>query len=265
MCSLNLFIGGLRFRLRMDEKAVVEPEIAPFLTDSENSENAEKAEKAENADIEADITVTYQPDDTVKEAVVTASDDGTELSVRYHPDIAGRFVSLRGCMMHIPMSRILLQYDRFFLHASFITSPWGGLLFTGDSGVGKSTQAELWKKYMGSTVINGDRAIVAKEKNGWRAYGSPYAGSSRYYVRQDEPVRAIILLEQAKENRMEAVSAPDAFGKLFLQVSLDHDSTDQVNQLCDLLAELIADIPVYRLYCTPDRRAVEVLRVVLDE
>lgn len=253
MCSLDLLTGGLCFRLLMMKEPVVDMEIAPFLADY--STEAE----------EPDITVTYQPDDTVEESVITILDDGRELSVRYHPDISERFTALRGCLMHIPMSRILLMHERFFLHASFITSPWGGLLFTGNSGVGKSTQAELWKKYMGSTVINGDRTIVAKEKCGWRAYGSPYAGSSQYFVQQDEPIRAIVLLEQAKENRVETVSAHEAFGKLFLQVSLKHENSDEVNRLCDLLTELVADVPVYRLYCTPDQRAVEALRAVLDE
>ncbi|MCD7765488.1 MAG: hypothetical protein LUH53_03090 [Lachnospiraceae bacterium] len=131
--------------------------------------------------------------------------------------------------------------------------------------MGKSTQAELWKEHMGSTVINGDRTIIAKEKNGWRAYGSPYAGSSRYFVQQDEPIRAIVLLEQADENRMEAVSASEAFAKLFLQVSLDHEDADLVNRLCDLLSELVAEIPIYRLYCTPDQRAVETLKTVLED
>ena len=68
---------------------------------------------------------------------------------------------------------------------------------------------------MKSTIINGDRAIIAKENTCWRAYGSPYAGSSKYYINRDEPVRAIVLLEQAHENRIDSVSQGEAFRKLF--------------------------------------------------
>ncbi len=183
--------------------------------------------------------------------------------MRYHPRIEGHFAALRGCLIHTPVEQILLLHHRFFLHASLVTSPFGGLLFTGDSGVGKSTQAELWREHRGSEIINGDRAIVAIEENGWCAFGSPYAGSSGYFVRGDAPIRAIILLEQAQENRVTVVSTSEAFKKLFLQVSLNHSQPEQVNRLCDLLMELISAVPIYRLRCTPDVRAVQVLEAAL--
>ncbi|MCD7805151.1 MAG: hypothetical protein LUH03_08405 [Oscillospiraceae bacterium] len=222
-------------------------EYTPFLCPGENP----------------DVCITFRPDDNADECETAVSYDGAEVQVRYHPCIEGHFAALRGCLIHTPVEQILLLHNRFFLHASFIASSFGGLLFTGNSGVGKSTQAELWREHRSSEIINGDRAIVAKEENGWRAYGSPYAGSSGYFVRADAPIRAIILLEQAQENRVTAVSTSEAFKKLFLQVSLNHSQPEQINRLCDLLMALISAVPIYRLRCTPDVRAVQVLEVAL--
>ncbi len=245
--QLSLSIGGLVFRLETNGEAKADTKFAPFLCAGE----------------EPDVYVTFRPDGGADECETEISPDGTEVQVRYHPRIGGRFAALRGCLIQTPVEQILLAHGRFFLHACFVASPFGGLLFTGDSGAGKSTQGELWQRYTDSAVINGDRAILAKEATGWRAYGSPYAGSSGYYVRRDEPVRAVVLLEQAAENQVDVVSPAEAFRRLFLQVSLDHSAPEQVNRLCDLLTELISAVPVYRLRCTPDERAVNALREVL--
>ncbi len=118
---------------------------------------------------------------------------------------------------------------------------------------------------MGSAVINGDRTIVARESSGWYAYGSPYSGSSHYYVQRKVPVRSIILLEQASENRISPVSPGTAFRKLLLQISADHRETGEINHLCDLVTELIETVPIYLLSCTPDVRAVNTLRAVLEK
>ncbi len=247
MQPVRISIGGLCFRLMLDE-ILEEPPIAidaflPFMVPNEAE----------------DVLVQYRLDEQVEKYAIDVFPDGSQVEVRIPSWQIWNFTYVRGCLMFIPMEEVLLRHNRFFLHASFIASPFGGLLFTGDSGVGKSTQAELWREHMGSTIINGDRTIVAKEENGWRAYGSPYAGSSEYYVKRDEPIRAIILLEQATENQVDVVSPAEAFRRLFLQVSMDHSKPEQVNRLCDLLMELTAAVPIYRLRCTPDVRAVNAL------
>jgi len=244
MSETALSIGGLKFCLQLSALPRADREIAPFVAAAEGT---------------CDVAVEYWPDESVSDAEVTVSPAADRVTVRYHPGLSYRFAALRGCMIYIPMEQILLAHRRFFLHASFIATPFGGLLFTGDSGVGKSTQAELWREHMDSTVINGDRAIVAKEADDWRAYGSPYAGSSGYYVCRDEPIRAIVLLEQAAENRVDIVSSAEVFRRLMLQISIDHSRTEDVERLCDLVIELFTAVPVYRLRCTPDARAVNAL------
>ena len=54
------------------------------------------------------------------------------------------------------------------------------ILFSAPSGTGKSTQADLWQKYVrGVEIINGDRAIIGIEDNGVKAYGLPFVEHQR--------------------------------------------------------------------------------------
>ena len=45
------------------------------------------------------------------------------------------------------------------------------IAFSGPSGVGKSTQAEIWKQCFQADILNGDRALLRKADQGWKAYG----------------------------------------------------------------------------------------------
>ncbi len=246
MHALSLEIGGLIFRLETQEPVRVDTELEPFLTEAD-----------------PDIRVQYREEPNCIHAETNLDPATHTVSVSYPANLAQQMTTTRGCLMQLPMEQILLDYDRFILHASFVTSPWGGLLFSADSGVGKSTQAELWHSYRDSKVINGDRVIVSKEVS-WRAYGSVYAGSSGYFVPENYPVGAIVLLEQGAENRVWPATKGEAFRMLLLQSGMEQESPRNVDRLCDLLTDLVDRVPVYRLSCTPDSRAVEVLEAALE-
>lgn len=246
MHTLSLEIGGLIFQLETPEPIRVDTELTPFLTEAA-----------------PDIRVRYRQTPDGAPGSVRLDSAAHTVQVFCPASLVRQLTTTRSCLMQLPMERILLDYDRFILHASFVTSPWGGLLFSADSGVGKSTQAELWRSARGSRVINGDRAIVSREAS-WRAYGSVYAGSSGYFVPESCPVGAIVLLEQGAENRAWPATKAEAFRLLLLQSGMEREDPRDVDRLCDLLTDLIDRVPVYRLSCTPDSRAVEALEAALE-
>ena len=170
------------------------------------------------------------------------------------------FSGSQNCVSHIALEELLLWYDRLILHASFVASPFGGILFSGPSGIGKSTQADIWVRHGEARLINGDRTILRPASGRCLAYGSPYAGSSRCYVNEKHPVRAIVLLEQGSDCRLTRLPQPAAFQKLYAGTTVNAWNPVFVERVCTLLAQLVAEVPVYALRCTPDRAAVELLR-----
>jgi len=173
------------------------------------------------------------------------------------------FSESQNCFSHIALEELMLRRRRMILHASFVSTELGGVLFSGVSGIGKSTQAGLWEQYEKAVQINGDRPIIGKTKNGWMAYGSPYAGSSGFFLNRRCPIRAIVMLEQGKNCSIVRLPIPIAFQKLYAQTTVNNWNPDFVDQICDLLTMLATEVPVYQLRCTPDLQAVDLLKAEL--
>lgn len=184
--------------------------------------------------------------------------------VDYSP-IGRELVSDMGnCFAFSGWEMLLLQKEQLLLHASCVDTPLGGLLFSGPSGIGKSTQAELWRQYGGASLINGDRPILSRDELGWHAWGSPYAGSSRHFVNGSCVLRAVVLLKQAKSCTLRPLPGAEAFRRIFAGTTVNSWDKSSVQKVCRLTEQLVSELPVYELSCTPDRAAVELLRAELE-
>lgn len=162
------------------------------------------------------------------------------------------------------LETLLWHWNGLLLHASFIRWNGQGILFSAPSGTGKSTQADLWVRYKGAEILNGDRAALRRCGRQWTAYGLPYAGSSGIYRNECAPVAALVVLRQAADNRIRPLSAVEAVCHLYPEITIHRWDRRFTEQALHLLTQLLADVPVYLLECRPDREAVEMLGAVLE-
>lgn len=153
----------------------------------------------------------------------------------------------------------LLYNHTFILHSSLIRINDSAVVFTAPSQVGKSTQAELWKTYKNADILNGDRTCIRVSENEVLGCGSLFAGSSGIYRNECAPIKAIVVLEQAKENRLEKLSYGNAFTRLYSQTLTNPWDKNFVQRLIEELEKTISLVPVYKLSCRPDFQAVELL------
>lgn len=191
--------------------------------------------------------------------------DSTNKRVRVeYLEVYLRCVSeLQNCFYHLGFESILLDRNKLCLHASCIETPLGGILFSGVSGIGKSTQADLWCRYRDARYINGDRPILSKENNGWLAWGSPYAGSSKHYVNDNTPVTAIMLLKQSRTCSLRRLTPAEAFRGIWAGLTVHTWDPAFVEKASALAIDLISAVPVFEFSCTPDENAVNALEQAL--
>lgn len=150
----------------------------------------------------------------------------------------------------------LLFCKGILLHSSFICYNGSGVLFSAPCGTGKSTQAELWNQFCNADIINGDRAGLRKADGGWTAFGLPYAGSSGIYRNESAPLAAIVVLRQAKENKIRRLSPLEAVKHLLPEISSHRWDRNYMADLLSLVSSLVDEVPVYMLECLPDEDAV---------
>lgn len=160
----------------------------------------------------------------------------------------------------IPLERIINDIYGMMLHSSVVDWDGRGILFTGPSGIGKSTQASLWEKYENARTLNGDRGGIRKKNHCFHAYGLPYAGTSNIYVNESVPIKAIVVLQQAKENEITRLRQIDAFTKIYSESTLVSWDKQFIERHSGIIQELISEVPVYLLQCRPDLEAVAVLK-----
>ena len=171
------------------------------------------------------------------------------------PAYLSYFTGSAGILNRIGLETLLLQHEGLLLHASLIKYQGRAIAFTGPSGVGKSTQANIWQQHLAAEIINGDRAALRHTTDGWMAYGSPYAGTSGIYKNESAPLAAIVCLQQATENCLRPMQPGEAFRYLFPEVSVHHWDKIFVTRATDLCLQLMAETPVYLLACRPNEDA----------
>ena len=171
---------------------------------------------------------------------------------------AARFFS--NCIFYIGLETLMIGRKKVCMHAALIRSSAGGILFSGPSGIGKSTQADLWCRYDGAGLINGDRPIVGRKQGVWTGWGSPYAGSSRCYVNEEEPIAAVVFLNQAPEDSVRRLNFGEAYRRIYSQLTVSPWSGDFPARAFDTAVEMAQEIPAYILNCTKEETAVRCLK-----
>ncbi len=153
---------------------------------------------------------------------------------------------------------VLLEHRSAVLHASYVVCAGKALLFTAPSGTGKSTQANLWAKYRGAQIVNGDRALIQKTDAGFTANGIFYSGSSGCCQNITAPVDAVVVLDRgnAEITRLNGVEIVKA---VLPQLAYDTAKPQDIIMASDLLSEMAAEVPFCRLSATMDERSVEAL------
>ena len=195
---------------------------------------------------------------------VTQLFENGNIEIQILPDCLSYFSGTAGIFNRIGMETLLLQHHGLLLHASLIKYKGKALAFAGPSGVGKSTQADIWHTFLGADIINGDRTALRKEGDSWYAYGCPYAGTSGIYKNDCAPLAAIVLLGQAEENCLRQLTVGEAFRYLYPEFSVHHWQRHFVEKATDLCLQLFAHTPIYLLECRPEESAALLVKKGLD-
>lgn len=187
-------------------------------------------------------------------AVVMADDLFEQITVR-----GFRSEGLREAMLIGIYSR-LAYFRTLFMHGALIDVPdYGGIMFIGPSGVGKTTQAVLWSQLRGADIINGDKVFLGLREdrpNELLAYGSPWRGSSPYCLNRRVPLRAIVHLTRSPEKGIRRLSEWEGLSFFATATFMPNWDVRLTEKVMDTMNDALPLVPIFDMSCEPDESAV---------
>lgn len=166
-----------------------------------------------------------------------------------------------------PFSDVVLHKCCFLFHGAAFIWKGGAYLFTGKSGVGKTTQLYNWMRMYGSgtEIINGDKPAVSVKDDGLYVHPSPWTGKEGWSGTKSARLRGIILLEQGRENSIRQMNEQEAVFPMFLQFLYVPDTTEKVEMVCGYLESLLRNIPVWKLVNDGSMISTEMVHEIIGE
>jgi hypothetical protein len=162
-------------------------------------------------------------------------------------------------VLRITHSLLLAMEGGFQMHASSAIRKGRAFLFAGVSGVGKTTIVRLAPR--DAVVLTDEISYVRRIADGYRAYGTPFAGElARPGANASAVVQRVCLLKQGRENRLRPVKRADAIRALMRHVLFFAQDNELVDRVLDAVVHFASSVEVMEMEFTPDCRAWEMVR-----
>ena len=192
-------------------------------------------------------------------ACTRALHDGKDHQVQVQSAFYPERISAKAVLNSLELERLVTEGDGFLFHCAYVAVEDRAILFTAPSGVGKSTQAELWRTLRCAEIVNGDRAVLRFTGGRVLASGIPFSGSSSYCLNRELEVAAIVYLGQAPVTTIRRLKGYGAFARIWEGCSVHTWDPEQMARVSALAAKIAGAVPIYHLMCTPDESAVNIL------
>lgn len=280
---MKIICGKLKLNINIEDKWKIPKNVVKFMDGKVSEDILYKVQFVENFNNDNEIIKFEREDLVVTENnkclesryfripgfsypyAVYREEDERNISIYIHKDFDGNFTLDSLFWSLFSLERHMIKKESIILHCSYIVYKDKAILFSGPSGIGKSTQANLWEKYNKAKIINGDRALLVKGYDGWYVYGWPMCGSSKICLNEKNKLGAIVFLGKSKENQILKLGKIDIIKNIISQTTINYWNEDFVSKAITLMDNIANNIDVYKLVCTPDINAVNILENKLME
>lgn len=161
-------------------------------------------------------------------------------------------------LLRIMFSYSAPKHSLLLIHSSVVALNGQAVLFLGTSGTGKSTHSRLWLENIpGAELVNDDNPLLSLEQGGLYAYGTPWSGKTPCYRNVRVPVKAIVSLEQAPENKICRLSGIRAYANFSGAVSLVRWERSLMDTSTRMASDIAMSVPFYSMGCLPDADAAK--------
>jgi len=193
------------------------------------------------------------PDEIQQIAIISSTADNWEIYTEAHNN---KVMPLAYPMGPLIMYYLTVSQNAIMIHSSGIVDRDKGRLFSGFSGVGKSTMAGIWNTN-GNTIINDDRLFLSIENARVIMHNTPMFYEDEHRAHE---LNAIYLLKQTKENCIRRLTDAEAVSR-FLAFCIQHGyNKEYLEHHLTTVFDIYNRIPIYELGFKPDADIIEFIR-----
>lgn len=157
------------------------------------------------------------------------------------------------------LARLLSDREGCILHSSGVILDGKGLLFVGHSGAGKSTIVKMLTGM--AEILCDDRNILKRLPEGFRVYGTWSHGEVPVVSAASAPLKSILFLEKAEENRLIKIeNSREVAGRLLGCLIKPLTTADWWEKSLSLVEKIVREVPCYRLQFDESGGVVDLLR-----
>ncbi len=157
------------------------------------------------------------------------------------------------------LSRLALD-SGLLLHAAGVSIQDQGYVFTGASGTGKSTIAQLFAD-QGALILSDERVILRRQEASVTVYGTPWVGSGQYAAQVFRTLTGLYGISHGEHrHRVEPLSSTKTMSLLLQQAFLPHWDRAAMEATLDFLASLTTHVPCFSLAFLKQADLVELLQ-----
>ncbi|MGD2253454.1 MAG: hypothetical protein PVF70_11130 [Anaerolineales bacterium] len=163
----------------------------------------------------------------------------------------------------IMLARVLADRQGFYLHSSGAILDGQALLFAGRSGAGKSTMIKQLQDKV--EVLCDDRNIVRRRGDDFWAFGTWSHGELPVVSTRSAPLRAILFLEQASENRIQRIEErKESIRLLLASLVRALETPDWWQKTLTLIESVARQVSCSILHFDTSGRVLDVLKEMVE-
>jgi len=159
-------------------------------------------------------------------------------------------------MLPLVLFYLVIKNNAIMIHASGIKNEGKGIIFSGFSGAGKSTMANLWQKYH-AEIIHDDRLIIRKISGEYFMYNTPvYENDYSKKCKLDN----IFLINHNKKNISKKLEGVTAISRL-MAFCIQHNYHEEIiRKMLNVISDICRKTPIYELGFVPDNSVIQYIK-----
>lgn len=153
----------------------------------------------------------------------------------------------------------------FAIHSASILYQEKAWLFSGHSGMGKSTHTALWHELWDIPYLNGDLNLLGLQDDHITVYGIPWCGTSGIFTTRQCELGGIVLLgRDPQTDHLEELSPSEKILRVMQRMISPAWKELQLSQSLSFAEKIAEHVPVLHFLCTKNPSAAHTMKAAID-